>query len=294
MITRLLAVAVISLSFLPVSALAATASTTTTKTTIPATAAPANISQAVTHSFNADPGVQLGMLVKLKAKDNGTVEPLNQDGIKTLLGVVVKPNDSTITLSPQAAKTQQVYVASNGHFMVLVSNQNGAIKPGDLITISALAGIGMKANENQTIVLGKAITAFNGTSNVIGKVSLKDKTGKSSDVSLARISVAIDITHNPLASSTSDKVPEFLAKAAIGIANKQVSTARIYLGVVLLVVSAFVAANVVYSGVRSGMLAIGRNPLSKKSIFGSLVQTVIAGLIIFIVGILAVYLLLKV
>lgn len=291
----MLAVAVITFSFLPVSALAATATQPAAKaTTSPAPAEPANISQAVTHSFNADPGVQLGMIVKLKAKDNGTVEPLGQDSIKALLGVVVKPNDSTITLSPQAAKTQQVYVASNGHFMVLVSNQNGSIKPGDLITISALAGIGMKATESQSIVLGKAITAFNGTSNVIGKVNLKDKTGKVIEASLGRISVAIDITHNPLASSTSDKVPEFLAKAAIGIANKQVSTARIYLGVVLIVVSAFVAANVVYSGVRSGMLAIGRNPLSRKSIFGSLVQTVIAGLIIFIVGILAVYLLLKV
>jgi hypothetical protein len=48
-----------------------------------------------------------------------------------------------------------------------------------------------------------------------------------------------------------------------------------------------------YSGIRSGMIAVGRNPLSKKSIMRSLIETVIAGLIVFAVGIFAVYLLLK-
>jgi len=50
---------------------------------------------------------------------------------------------------------------------------------------------------------------------------------------------------------------------------------------------------VMYSGIRSGMIAVGRNPLSKKSIIRSLIQTVIAGLIIFLAGVFAVYLLLK-
>lgn len=260
------------------------------------TAAPSteNISQSVTHSYNADPAVQLGMIVKLKQKDKGTVEPLDLNNIKDLLGVVVKPNESTITLSPQNATVQQVYVASTGHFTTLVSNQNGPIKPGDGITISAISGIGMKADDKQLLVLGKAITAFNGSSNVIGKVSLKDKTGKSIDVSISRVEVVINISHNPLASQQGrDKVPEFLNKVAVGIVNKPVSAARIYLGLATLLVSAFVAANLVYSGIRSGMIAIGRNPLSRKSIFKSLIQTVIAGLIVFTIGILSVYLLLK-
>ncbi|MBC7707631.1 hypothetical protein H7Y63_00190 [Polaromonas sp.] len=271
-------------------ALAATAKPSTEKS---AAAAPANISQSLSHSYNADPAVQLGMIVKLKPKDTGTVELVTQDTIKSLLGVVVQPNESTITLTPQTTTVQQVYVATKGHFSVLVSNQNGPIKVGDIVTVSAIAGIGMKADDKQLIVLGKALTAFNGTNNVVGKVALKNQLGKSTDVSISRVSVAIDISHNPLASQATDKVPEFLSKAAIGLVDKPVSAARIYLGVVILVVSAFVAANLVYSGVRNGMVSIGRNPLSKKSIIKSLIQTVIAGLIVFIVGVLAVYLLLK-
>lgn len=276
----------------PLVASAAT-KTAPTKTSTPARTTE-NISQSVSRSYNADPAVQLGMIVKLKEKDTGTVEAVDQAHIKALLGVIVKPNDSTITLSPQDAKTQQVFVASTGQFTTLVSNQNGPIKPGDSVTVSALAGIGMKADANQQLILGKAITAFTGTSNVIGKVSIKDSTGKSHDVSVGRITVAIDISHNPLAAQDNDKVPEFLRKAALGVVGKPVSTARIYLGVVTLVVAAFVAANLVYSGVRNGMIAIGRNPLSRKSIIKSLIQTVIAGLIVFLVGILSVYLLLKV
>ena len=75
--------------------------------------------------------------------------------------------------------------------------------------------------------------------------------------------------------------------------DKKVSAARIYLGLAVLALTTVITGNLVYSGVRSGMISVGRNPLSKKSIIKSLIQTVIAGLIIFIVGVLAVYLLLK-
>lgn len=276
----------------PAVALAATSKPATA--TVAAPAQPENISQSVSHSFNADTSIQLGMIVKLKQKDKGTVEAVDQANIKAMLGVVVPPNESTITLTPQSATVQQVFVASSGHYMVLVSNQNGPVKVGDLITVSAIAGVGMKADDMQAIVLGKAITAFSGSENVLGKVALKDKTGKTHDTSISRISVDVNIAHNPLASQSNDKVPKFLEKAAIGLVGKPVSAARIYLGVVTLIVSAFVAATLVYSGVRNGMVAVGRNPLSKKSIIKSLVQAVIGGLIIFIVGILAVYLLLKV
>lgn len=256
--------------------------------------APANISQSVSRSYNADANLQLGMMVRLKPTDKGTVEPVKQSDINGLLGVIVPANESTITLTPSDSKTKQVFVASNGRFLTLVSNQNGPIKAGDAITISALAGIGMRADANQPIILGRAITDFNGSSNVVGKVTVKDQAGKSRDVSISRITVSVSITTNPLASRENDKVPEFLNKAAIGLVGKPVSAARIYLGLVTLLVSAFVAANLVYSGVRNGMIAIGRNPLSRKSIFRSLFQTVIAGLIVFFIGVLSVYVLLKV
>ena len=271
------------LLLMPLNVAAATTTTTNNQ----------DISQAVTQSYNADSSVQMGMIVKLQDKDATTVEPLSQGGIKNMLGVTVAANDAALTLAPQNVKQQQVYVATYGRYKTLVSTQNGPIKTGDYITISSIAGIGMKAGIDQSVILGKASGNFSGTSNVEGTVDIKDDKGHSAKVAIGRIPVSLEVAHNPLASKATDYVPSFLAKTAVTIAGKPVSAARIYLGAITLLVSAMVTGSILYSGVKSGMTAIGRNPLSRKSIIRSLIQTVTAGLIIFVVGIFAVYLLLK-
>ena len=277
------------------SAMTALAATTPAKPAVKTTEErkTENISQSITHSYSADATIQLGMIVKVNATKTSFIEPVTEATLKSMLGVVVKPNETTITISPQNSVNQQVYVASTGKYLTLVSNQTGPIKPGDYITVSALAGIGMKADEGQSLVLGKAVGGFSGTNNVVGKVTLKDQKGKSTDVSISRIIVDLDISHNPLENKSSDKVPGVLNKAAVTISGKPVSAARIYLGLVVLAVSGYVASTVVYSGVRSGMISVGRNPLSKKSIIKSLIQTVVGGLIIFVAGIFGVYAILK-
>jgi len=185
-------------------------------------------------------------------------------------------------------------VSNVGHFGVIVSNQNGPIKAGDFIMISAISGVGMRADsKTDTQVVGKAASNFNGTSNVIGSVEVSDTVGRKTTVSLGRIQLNAAISHNPLFAKNADYVPAGLAKIAQAVTDKPVSAARVYLGLVIIVVAAFIAGSTVFSGVRSGMISIGRNPLSKKSIIKSLIQTVMAGLMIFIVGIFAVYLLLK-
>jgi hypothetical protein len=252
-----------------------------------------DISGAVTQTYNADPSVQIGMLVRLKEKDGTTVTPLTSKEANSLLGVVVPKDDATIVITPGEVKAQQVLVATTGTFSVLVSNQNGPVNIGDYLSVSALSGIAMKADENQARIIGKATSAFSGTSNVVGTVKLKDSAGRTKSVSIGRSSLDIKIAVNPLFQKNADFVPGFAAKIADSVSSKPVSVARIYLGMALIGTTAFVTAMLLYSGVRSGMVAVGRNPLSKKSIFRSLIQTVIAGLIIFATGIFAVYLLLK-
>jgi hypothetical protein len=151
----------------------------------------------------------------------------------------------------------------------------------------------MKADDNQTEVVGEAAGPFNGTSNVIGQVQLKDSLGHTTKAALGSIPIDVAISHNPLYQKTADYVPGFLAKVAVSVANHSVSAARIYMAMAVLFVISIITGNMLYSGVRSGMIAVGRNPLSKKSIIRSLIQTVIAGLIIFLAGVFAVYLLLK-
>lgn len=275
----------------PVSA--ATAQKTTTAKKSQSNTSVDNISDGVTTSYNAATTVEDGMLVELANKSSNTVIPLTQSADENMLGVVVPPNNATIVLTPQKVTEQQVLVATSGHYDVLVSNQNGPIDIGDYITISSLSGVGMKADTTEDEVLGKAAASFSGVDDVIGSVNIKGTGGLSSQVAIGRIPVDLSISRNPLFNRTADYVPSFLSKVATTVANKPVSSARIYLSLAILIITGIVTGNMLYSGVRSGMISIGRNPLSKKSIIKSLVETVIAGMIIFIVGVLAVYLLLK-
>jgi hypothetical protein len=281
-----------------VPALAATAKTTTSSKTSSTssgsnTPSSVDISSAITQSYSADSTVQEGMIVELKDKDPTFVVPLPSGSLSKILGIVVPSSNAVIVLTPQTVNQQQVLVSNTGHFDVLVSNQNGPIKVGDYITISAIAGVGMKAGIDQAQVIGKAAGTFSGTANVIGTVQVQDTTGHKTTVALSRIPVDISVIHNPLNQKTVDYVPGFLSNIAQAIAKKSVSVARIYLCTVILLLCTVVTSVMLYSGIRSGMIAVGRNPLIKKSILKSLIQTVIAGLIVFIVGIFAVYLLLK-
>jgi hypothetical protein len=255
-------------------------------------ASAADISSSVTQSFNAGDKVQTGMAIRLQDGSKDTVVPLEKNRIKDFIGVVVPPNSAPVVLSPSTVTQPQVLAARRGINQMLVSNQNGIIKSGDLLTISGVAGIGMK-NSGSDAIIGKATEPFNGQSGVIGTVKLSDNKGQSQTVALGRISVDLNDPSQPIYTQKTPYVPDFLAKAANSLANKQVSVGRIYIALGILILTAFITGNMLAGGVRGGMIAIGRNPLTKKTIARSMLQASTIGMTIFVIGLFAVYLLLK-
>jgi hypothetical protein len=229
------------------------------------------------------------MIVGLKDKDPTTVIPITVDELDKVLGVVVNANDSPITIS---ADKEKVFVATVGRYEVLVSDQEGIVNQSDYVTVSSLAGIGMKATYNQSEILGRAITGFDGKSGVVGTTKLTDSDGGTQEVHIGKIQVDIAVSKNPLAKSAA-VTPEFLGKIGQAIAGKSVSPAKIYISAAIFLVGAFIAGAVLYSGIRSSIIAIGRNPLSKKSILRGLLQVIFTSLIVFIIAVVGVYLLLK-
>jgi len=247
--------------------------------------------QTITQGYDIETNVNLqrGMIVALKENDPKKVEAINNSVAKRVHGVVVGSSDSSFIL---AEETQKIYVASGGKFEVLVSDQNGNIGPGDFISLSSVTGIGMKSDEYQEMVLGKAIDGFDGTDRKISEVTIKDAQEKDKVISVGRIQVDISITRNPILKSTAS-LPSFLRDASEYVAGKPVNPIRVYLSIAVLVAAAAVSGSLIYSGVRSGMIAIGRNPLSKKSILRGIIQVIIVAITIFVIGIFGVYLLLK-
>jgi hypothetical protein len=267
----------------PFVGMASAADTTTTESN----------SAGTPQGHTADGDLQVGTIVQLGASGTSKVTPATFDKASNMYGVVVDERTLSLTVT-SADSPNQVFVAATGTYPVLVSTQNGPINVGDYVTISAVDGIGMLAEPEQKIVFGRAVSSFDGKNNVVGNVDLKDTTGKSAGkAAIGSISVVIDIRHNPNEKSTKANVPKVLQRLGEAIAEKPVGPLRIYLSIGITGISIFAAIAILYSGVRHSLISIGRNPLSRKSIFRALMEIILTSLIILIIGLFAVYLLLK-
>lgn len=245
------------------------------------------LAQTVLQGYSSDEKLQRGMLVALKDGDQTKVSALTRETADKFKGVVVEQNDSPVTISSDDRK---IFVAAVGPYEVLVSDENGAIKKGNYICVSSTPGIGALATEDQKFVVGVAANDFTGQGDAISSTTSKE--GKKTQVGRIKIDVAFG--KNPSAKDPLDsKVPAILKKISETVADKPVSATKIYVGVLIFMATAIVAGITLFSGVRSAVISIGRNPLSKVSIYRGLIQVVLLGLIIFITGIFGVYLVLK-
>jgi hypothetical protein len=245
-------------------------------------------------SFAAANPLQVGTVVRLSSDKKNTVEPATSKELEKMYGAVVDPHGLSLTISNSALQNE-TYVTINGTYNVLVNTQNGTIKVGDYVTMSALDGVTMKAGtyEDQHTVFGRAISGFDGKTNSLGTATLKDSSGKSIPVNIGLIPVAINIQRNPNQKSTKTNLPPILQRIGQAVAEKPIGPMRIYLSIAITGLSIIVAIVVLYSGVRNSIISIGRNPLSKKSIFRGLLEIILTAFLILIIGLFAVYLLLK-
>jgi len=243
--------------------------------------------------YAADATIDIGTIVRLNGKNANRVAVASQAELQNMFGVVVDRSQLPITLS-NSGIDNETFVAVSGTYQVLVSTQGGAIANGDYVTLSSINGVAMKASTEQKTVFGRANASFDGKGVTLGTTGLKDTSGKENKkVNLGSIPVTIDIRRNPNEKSTKTQVPELLERIGQAIAEKEVSPIRIYLSMAITAVSLIAAIAVLYSGVRNGIISIGRNPMSKKSIFRALFEVILTSILILIIGLFAVYLLLR-
>jgi len=243
--------------------------------------------------YASDKPLDNGTIVQLTGENSKRVKPAVQSEMQNMFGVTVNRNQLPLAVT-NADLENETFVAVSGTYNVLVSTQAGEIANGDYITMSSLSGIGMKAGTEEETVLGRAHGSFDGKGTTLGTMSLKDSNGNADNkVSLGSIPVTIDIKRNPNEKSTKAEVPEFLERVGQAIAEKEVSAIRIYLSMAITAVSLIAAIAVLYAGVRNSVISIGRNPMSKKSIFRALFEVILTSALVLIIGLFAVYLLLR-
>lgn len=243
--------------------------------------------------YASDSALRDGTIVQLDSSKGTKVAAASSKNPAQMYGVTVDPHQLSVTIS-DSSLTNETYVATSGTYNVLVDTQGGTIKPGDYVTISAIDGVAMKAGTDQKTVFGRAVGGFDGTANSIGSTPLKDTHGATvKTLQLGLIPVAINIQRNPNVKSTKANLPSALQRIGEQVADKPVSTVRIYMSAAVALMSVIVAVAMLYSGVRGSLISIGRNPLSKKTIFRGLLEVVVGSMLILIIGLFAVYLLLK-
>lgn len=243
--------------------------------------------QTVLQGYGSDESLQRGMLVSLKDGDESKVVALTQENTEKFKGVVVEQNESPVTIS---SDERQNFVATVGPYDMLVSDETGAIKPGDYLAVSSTPGIATKAKDYHTYVVGVAVTEFNGTGDVLSTA----KTEDGQETHIGRVLADVAFAKNPYSSDPNkNKVPEVLKRIGESIADKPVTNFRLYLAITIFVGTAIISGTMLFSGIRSAVISIGRNPLSKASIYRGLFQVILFGLIIFLTGVFGVYLVLK-
>jgi hypothetical protein len=231
---------------------------------------------SLSQGFATKTSIATGSLVSLDPKATGTVVVTDLNNVANLFGVVVPPTSASISLSGSSG---QVQVVTSGTANVLVSTSGGDIKVGDYITVSPIAGVGQKVGSSSTKVVGTAQTDFNGSGEGVTKRSIEDASGKKTEVSIGQIPVVIGVS---TFTSTDGKqnyvVPNWLQNLSNTVAGKEVSPIRIIIAGIILLISLASVTVLLYSAVRNSIISIGRNPLSKNSVLGGLLQVIgIAG-----------------
>lgn len=243
-------------------------------------------------AYAADAPIDVGSIVQLTGSEANRVKVATKAELQNMFGVAVDRNQMLVTTSNNLKN--ETYVAASGTYATLVSTEAGAIAVGDYLTMSSIDGVAMKAGTDESTVFGRANQNFDGKGVVLGTADVKDTSGSVvQKVQLGSVPVTIDVKHNPNDQSTKANLPEILERIGETIAQKEVNPIRIYLSIAILIVTVAAAIVMLYAGIRNSVVSIGRNPMSKKSIFRALVQVILSSLLILIIGVFAVYLLLR-
>jgi len=185
----------------------------------------------------------------------------NEQYAASIVGVVVdKP--------PIAFVGQELPLALNsGNAIVRVSTVNGVIKKGDLITTSEKPGIGQKANVNG-FVLGMSLEDFN--------------SEDPEDIGQILVSINIHPTSSFVGSRSNLVASIRQALSAPVVAP--LDSLRYFLSFIISLIS--FALGFIYFGrvVRSGVEAIGRNPLASRAIQATVVVNIVVTVVIVLTG----------
>ncbi len=239
---------------------------------------------SLSQGYTASEELSVGSIASLKEDSSDEVVAATTSNADNIIGIVINQDSSQIAIS-NGAKTQ-VQVATNGVVPVLVSDIAGEIKQGDPITASPITGVGMKAIVN-TKVVGFAQGKISGST----KQTIKDSNGDSQEVNVGQAPVLISVSYHY---KTPEKtvIPAAVQNVADAIAGRKVGSVPIIVSGIIFIIMLVTVVSIIYSMIRSGIISIGRNPMSQSAVYRDIVQLSVLVIVIISVSITAIYIVL--
>jgi len=202
-------------------------------------------------------GVAVNIEINDSNVEQGQIISASRDGFKKsttsydiqMYGVVVA--FPIISVKPKSDKS--FAVVSTGETQVLVSTKGGAIEIGDFITSSDDAGIGQKATK-PGYVLGKALQEYKDSS----------KNGL----------IALSLNPNYFGGAASGGITGSIANSITQTFSDPARSARLirYFLAAIVAILAFILSSFAFiKFVSTGIEAVGRNPLAKRTIIASMI-----------------------
>ena len=242
-------------------------------------------SSSFPEAYKVESPIAAGTVVSLKDDATDTVEVARQENDHRLFGVVVQNTDSEFIIDPG---DDQVLVKTVGPASMFVSDINGAIEVGDQLTISPIAGIAMKSTGNDATI-GTALTAFNSNSTALSTKQVTTSQGKTLQANVGRITAQTRASQQ-----TGSSVAAFLSGFGESIAGRPVSSFRLFTALAVTLITLVASAALLYGTIRTAIISIGRNPLSRKSVYRGLMQVFAIVFVVFVAGAAGAYIILTV
>ena len=220
-------------------------------------------------------GMQTGEIVSLISKNTfAGVYPSAKANDPNVFGIV----DFNSTVITGITAPNIIPIIQSGTIDVYVSNLNGNITKGDLVTSSIVPGVGEK-NTNTGMVIGVANASF--SKNNILKTETINVKGKKTKISIEKIPILLSFQNyydnNALQSQFNGFLPNFIKKG-VSFVNIIIAIIIVLMGFVIFLIGTL-------SSLRQLMGAMIRNPTSKRLAINSAIIVIFILLIIFILTI---------
>lgn len=237
----------------------------------------------VTDDLELRPGMVVG-LSDSSTPEKPKVERAAYNKESKVIGVTTTPEDELVTI---ASGEQQVYVESSGEVDVYVSDIGGDIKSGDLLALSPLKGILMKADANPAIVIGIALEDFEAST---AETKTIDDSSGQKEVKIGKIRINQD--HKAASNQQAGVTDSSLRRLGRSLTGREVGEIRVVIALIIFLAVLVAEGGIIYGAVSSALVALGRNPMAKKIIQKEMFRVILIAVVVLLVGLGAIYIIL--